>query len=69
MAAAEYSSDADGARPVAFRYRYSGRIAIPEFLSFAAERARWLDVRGWAQPAGDDAGVVVAAGPEAMVAR
>jgi len=62
----EYSSDVEGGAPVRVRYAIEGRIDVPEYLAFVAERAGWLDISGWA--AAEGSGVtLVAAGPEALV--
>ena len=62
----DYSSDVEGGRPVRVRYEIGGRLDVPAYLAFVAERARWLDISGWV--AADGAGVtLVAAGPEALV--
>ena len=62
----DYSSDVEGGRPVRVRYEIGGRLDVPSYLAFIAERAHWLDISGWA--AAEGAGVtLVAAGPEALV--
>ncbi len=62
----EYASDVEGGRPVCVRYAIAGRMDVPAYLAFVAERAQWLDLSGWA--AADAGGVtLVAAGPEALV--
>jgi len=64
--AEHYSTDVEGGRLVCRRLAIAGRLPLPGFLDFVAERAGWLSLDGWA--AADDAGViVVAAGPEALV--
>jgi acylphosphatase len=64
---ATYSTDIEGGRPVRMHYAISGRMRVPSYLAFVAERATWLGLAGWAQAAGRDAVTVVAAGPEALV--
>lgn len=62
----DYSTEFEGGRPVVMRYAIAGRMDVPAFLAFVAERASWLDIAGWVAPA--PGGVtLVAAGPEALV--
>lgn len=61
-----YSTDTEGGRPVQLRFSITGRMHVPSYLEFVAERAGWLGVSGWAA-ADAEAVTVVAAGPEAMV--
>ena len=64
--AEHYSTDVEGGRLVCRRLAIAGRLPLPDFLAFVAERAGWLSLDGWA--AADDSGViVVAAGPDALV--
>lgn len=61
-----YSTATEGGRPVRMRYDIRGRMRVPAYLAFVAERARWFGLSGWASA--EAGGVtVVAAGPEAMV--
>jgi acylphosphatase len=62
-----YSTDVEGGARVQVRYAIEGRIEPVSYLAFVAERARWLDVRGWGRWLGDGRIEVVAAGPEALV--
>lgn len=62
----EYSTDVEGGAPVSRRYAISGRMEVASYLDFVAERARWLDIRGWVSADGADV-TLVAAGPEALV--
>lgn len=62
----DYSSDVEGGRPVRVRYEIGGRLDVPAYLAFVAERAGWLDIAGWAAAEGDGV-TLVAAGPEALV--
>ncbi len=62
-----YSSDVEGGAPVQVRYAIEGRIEPVSYLAFVAERARWLDIRGWGQWLGGGRFEIVAAGPEALV--
>ena len=65
-AAEHYSTDVEGGRLVCRRLAIAGRLPLPDFLDFVAERAGWLSLDGWAAAA--NGGVtVVAAGPEALV--
>lgn len=63
----EYSTDVEGGAPVSRRYAISGRMEVASYLEFVAERARWLDIRGWVSADGAQAVTLVAAGPEALV--
>jgi acylphosphatase len=63
----DYSSDVEGGTPVAIRYAIAGRLDVPAYLGFIAERARWLDLSGWAAANPDGTVTLVAAGPEALV--
>lgn len=65
--AGAYSSDVEGGAPVRVRYSIAGRINVGDYLSFLAERARWLDLSGWAEAVGEESVTLVAAGPEALV--
>jgi acylphosphatase len=62
----DYSSDVEGGRPVRIRYQIGGRLDVPAYLAFVAERARWLAISGWAMADGDGV-TLVADGPEALV--
>jgi len=62
----DYSTDIEGGAPVSRRYTISGRLEVANYLAFVAERARWLDIRGWVRADGS-AVTLVAAGPEALV--
>lgn len=62
-----YSTDIEGGRPVRLRYRIAGRLDVPAYLAFVADRARWLDLRGWVQALDHSRVELVAAGPEALV--
>lgn len=62
----DYSSDVEGGRPVRVRYEISGRLDVTAYLAFVEERARWLDISGWAAANGEGV-TLVAAGPEALV--
>ena len=62
-----YSTDIEGGRPVQVRYRIAGRLDAPTYLAFVADRARWLDLRGWVQALDATRIELVAAGPEALV--
>ena len=62
----EYSSDVEGGAPVQVRYVIEGRMDVPQYLAFVAERAGWLDISGWAAAEGNGV-TLVAAGPEALV--
>lgn len=62
-----YSSDVEGGAPVCIRYRIAGRMQTRDYLAFVAERARWLDISGWAEADATDGVTLVAAGPEALV--
>jgi len=66
MARHEYSTDVEGGTPVQVRYAITGRIDPATYLPFVLNRARWLDIHGWAS-AEEGAATVVAAGPEALV--
>ena len=61
-----YSTDVEGGAPVRRRYAISGRLEVASYLEVVAERARWLDIRGWVSADGS-AVTLVAAGPEALV--
>ncbi len=61
-----YSTDIEGGAPVSRRYAISGRLEVASYLAFVAERARWLDIRGWVSAEGAVV-TLVAAGPEALV--
>jgi acylphosphatase len=63
----EYSSDVEGGAPVRMRYAISGRMNVPDFLDFVAERAGWLDISGWVAANNARSVTLVAAGPEALV--
>jgi len=63
----QYWSDVEGGAPVKIRYSISGRIDVPGYLDFIAERAAWLDISGWATATGERSVTLVAAGPEALV--
>jgi len=63
----QYSSDVEGGAPVQFRYAIAGRLHVPDFLDFIAERALWLNISGWASARDDHSVTLVAAGPEALV--
>lgn len=63
----QYSSEVEGGAPVQIRYSISGRIHVPDYLDFIAERACWLDISGWAAATGEKSVTLVAAGPEALV--
>jgi acylphosphatase len=63
----DYSTEIEGGRPVQLRYRIAGRLSPATYLAFVADRARWLDIRGWVQALDDTAIELVAAGPEALV--
>lgn len=63
----DYSTEIEGGRPVQLRYRIAGRLSPATYLAFVADRARWLDLRGWVQALDDARVEVVAAGPEALV--
>ena len=62
-----YSTDVEGGAPVQVRYAIEGRIEAVSYLLFVAERARWLDIRGWGRAVGEGRFEIVAAGPEALV--
>lgn len=62
----DYASDVEGGRPVCVRYEIVGHMDVAAYLDFVAERARWLDISGWAM-ASNDGVTLVAAGPEALV--
>jgi acylphosphatase len=62
-----YSSDVEGGALVCIRYRIAGRMDVGDYLSFVAERARWLDISGWAEAVDERSVMLVAAGPEALV--
>ena len=62
----DYSSDVEGGAPVAVRYAILGRFDRPAYLDFVADRAAWLDIRGWVAES-DDGVTLVAAGPESLV--
>ncbi len=64
--AQSYSTAVEGGAPVQFRYIIEGRLDPASYLAFVADRAGWLDIRGWAQ-AVDGRIEMVAAGPEALV--
>ena len=66
VTAEHYSTDVEGGRPVCRRLAIAGRLPLPDYLDFAAERANWLSLDGWAT-ADADGVTVVAAGPEALV--
>ena len=66
MARNEYSTDVEGGAPVQVRYAITGRIDPATYLPFVLNRARWLDINGWAS-AEQGTATVVAAGPEALV--
>ena len=63
----DYSTDIEGGRPVQQRYRIAGRLHPATYLAFVADRARWLDLRGWVRALDDTRIELVAAGPEALV--
>ena len=63
----EYSSDVEGGAPVRRRYAISGRIDVPSYLDFVAERAAWLDISGWVLADDNRSVTLVADGPEALV--
>jgi acylphosphatase len=62
----EYSTDVEGGAPVQVRYAIMGRIDPATYLPFVLNRARWLDINGWAS-AEEGTATVVASGPEALV--
>jgi len=66
MARHEYSTDVEGGTPVQVRYAITGRIDPATYLPFVLNRAKWLDIHGWAS-AEEGRATVVAAGPEALV--
>ena len=66
MARNEYSTAVEGGAPVQVRYAITGRIDPATYLPFVLNRARWLDINGWAS-AEQGTATVVAAGPEALV--
>ena len=63
----EYASDIEGGAPVRTRYEISGRINVPDYLDFVAERAAWLNIGGWAAASSEHSVTLVASGPEALV--
>lgn len=63
----DYSTEIEGGRPVQLRYRIAGRLDATTYLPFVADRARWLDIRGWVQAVDHTRVELVAAGPEALV--
>ena len=63
----DYSTEIEGGRPVQVRYRIAGRLDVPTYLAFVADRARWLDLSGWVQALDATRIELVAAGPEALV--
>lgn len=63
----DYSTEIEGGRPVQVRYRIAGRLDVPTYLAFVADRARWLDIHGWVQAVDSTRIDLVAAGPEALV--
>lgn len=67
MKRSEYSSEVEGGAPVRVRYAISGRLDVPSYLEFVAERAGWLDISGWAAANDERSVTLVAAGPEALV--
>ena len=66
MRTLEHTTDRPHNAPVCQRFVIRGEIEPGSFLDFAANRAAWLDVAGWAD-ADAQAVTVVAAGPEAIV--
>ena len=63
----DYSTDVEGGVPVQVRYRIEGRLNPVSYLAFVADRAGWLDIRGWVQAMDARRIELVAAGPEALV--
>ena len=63
----DYSTDVEGGAPVQLRYRIEGRLDPASYLAFVADRAGWLDIRGWVQALDHRRIELVAAGPEALV--
>jgi acylphosphatase len=63
----DYSTEIEGGRPVQLRFRIAGRLSPATYLAFVADRARWLDLRGWVQALDHRRIELVAAGPEALV--
>ena len=63
----DYSTAVEGGVPVQLRYLIEGRLDGPGYLAFIADRAGWLDIRGWARQRADGRIEMVAAGPEALV--
>ena len=61
-----YSNDVEGGAPVRLRFAIEGRMDVPAYLAFVAERAAWLDISGWAAASAQGV-VLVADGPEALV--
>jgi acylphosphatase len=62
-----YSSDIEGGAPVLTRFAIQGRMHVPDYLAFIAERARWFGISGWVEAENAGRVTLVAAGPEAMV--
>ena len=67
MPAHEHATDQPHNAPSAQRFTVHGDFVAESFLELIADRARWLDLDGWARAAGSHELVVVATGPEAMV--
>jgi len=66
MRTEEHATDRPHNLTVRQRFHIRGILLPKTFLCFAADRAAWLDIDGWAEAADGEA-IVVAAGPEAMV--
>ncbi len=66
MRTEEHATDRPHNAAVVQRFVIRGDLTPADYLGFAANRAAWLDIRGWAAEDGDGI-TVVAAGPEAMV--
>ena len=66
-AAQSYSTAVEGGAPVQYRYIIEGRIDPGPYMAFVADRAGWLDLRGWVRATREGCAEIVAAGPEALV--
>ena len=63
----EHATDRPHNAQVAQRFVLRGSLNGVTFLAFAADRAAWLAIDGWARLTAPEEVTIVAAGPEAMV--
>jgi acylphosphatase len=63
----EHATDRPHNVYVSPRFVLRGKLNGSTFLAFAADRAAWLAIDGWARLTAPEEVTIVAAGPEAMV--